>query len=266
MKIRITLVASAALAAVTLIPVVPAAAGGGVRLNFGGPLGTFTARPFRGENCHPGQSYPGARLARAHKNAIAERKAALRRARIAEARQLEEKRQLAAKKAEELARRKAVAAAKVRAEERAEKVAAAKTTSEGPAQNIAANEKAEDRGQAPADIRTDDKIEVAKADVSQTDPAGTVEKIERVEIAEAVQVKASPVTGANSLIPVAAIKSETAGDEVQLKPIDVETKAGSDTKVAAVVSSSEPQKSNEPQSCKKFVPSAGLTITVPCGN
>lgn len=253
MKLHSTLIAGAALAAMALVPAAPAAAGGGVQLNFGGPLGTFTARPHGGGHYDHGHSHRSHRAHKhdyARKQAIAERKAAARRARIAESREHEAERRRAAaeqklaakRKAAEIAKRKAVAAAKEKADERARRVAAAK--------------------------RTEDKPEIVKAEVAEVEK---VVKSDKVEIAEAVPVpvKASSITSANALIPVAAIESGNDGGEVQLKTIDVETKVDANTEVAANETDSRSPAEQDlegPQSCKKFVPSAGLTITVPCGD
>lgn len=260
MKIHPTLIAGAALAAMALIPVAPAAAGGGVRLNFGGPLGAFTARPHGGGGHYDhGHSHRAHRAHRSHKHdyarkqAIAERKAAARRARIAEAREHEAERRKAAaeqklaakRKAAEIAKRKAVAAAKGKAEERDRRLAAAK--------------------------RTEDKPEIVTTEIAEVEKVEKVVKSDKVEIAAAVPlpVKASSVTSANTLIPVEAIDSDNDSGEIQLKTIEVETDANANTEVAVNQTddgSSSEQEIDTPLSCKKFVPSAGLTITVPCGD
>jgi len=226
MKTYLKLIAGAALSA-ALMPMTPAAAGGGVQLNFGGPLGAFSARPHGsyggGHSYEPRHSYHAKKSGHAATKALAEKKAAARAAKLAEARQLEAKRRQAA------AERKSVAAAKA---------------------------------QEP---------EIQKASIEKVEKAEKIKAAPFAEIAEAAPVKASAIAGANTLLPVEAAGGETQTGDVQLKPIEVVSPAPDS---APQVASNGPDNSsfsparefNEPQSCKKFIPSAGLTITVPCSD
>jgi len=63
-----SLLAAALVAAASLAAVPSAEAGSGVRLNFGGPLGTFVARPTPG---HGGSGYGGGSAYSGHKKPAA---------------------------------------------------------------------------------------------------------------------------------------------------------------------------------------------------
>ncbi|WP_152025000.1 hypothetical protein [Candidatus Filomicrobium marinum] len=194
----------------------PVHAGGGVRLNFGGPLGVFNAHS-NGAHYKSSSSHHTRNFSHKRKNDIAARKAAARHAQITEAKEREAKRRRAAR---------------LKAEERARKLVAAQ--------------------------REDQKVEVVRAEVAT---------VKAAEVQKAVPVKASAVTGATALIPVVAIDNNSQSDTVHLKTIDVRTESPkaeiADTQVAHVP---PPEQSiNKELTCKKFVPSAGLTINVPCG-
>lgn len=195
--------------------VLPAHAGGGVRLNFGGPLGVFKAHSG---GDHYGSSHYARKSNHSRKNEIASRKAAARRAQIAEAKEREAKRRRAAQ---------------LKAEERARTLASAK--------------------------REERKAEIVKAEVVE---------VETAEAQKVAPVKASAIAGADTLVPVVAINNDAQGDDVHLKTIDVETRAQDRKIIEAQVAQVPPpkQKVEEALTCKKFVPSAGLTINVPCGD
>lgn len=197
---------SIAFAAATLVlaglsHATPAEAGGGVRLQFGFPLGSFVARPCA--SCGSSHRYGHAN------HYTAERKAAARRAAMAEARA--EKAAAARRTAIAEVRREALAEARRLARQRKqneEKVAASEVT-EGNAPEA-----------APLPERNTSR---ANMDVAVGEPQVILAEPAKIE-----QVAAAPVV---SVVDVPARKPAA-----PLKPLD----------------------------CKKFIPSAGLTITVPC--
>ena len=200
MKKTLTLIAAAATFVIANSAVAPVAeAGGGVRLNFGFPLGSFTARPS-GRSVGS-QSYSHSNSSRYHAN---KRAAAERRARIQAA--------------------KAAAAA-----ERRERIAA---------QKAAARRLARDR--------RDSKEEVARVEPQAIAP-NAVPLPQRVE----VEREADVAVGKPQVI-VTPAKTENVAKETE--------------KVAAAAPAPAPvaTRVDSKLDCKKFVPSAGLTITVPC--
>lgn len=224
------LLAAAATFVVANTQLAPVAeAGGGIRLGFGFPLGSFVARPCASCGNSSSHSY------RSHNNHAAERRAAARRAAIAEA------------KAERAAaaRRAAIAEAK------AERAAAARRAAIAEAQ---AEKAAARRAAALAEARR--KARIAK----QAEEKKEVEKAE--------------VTDAPDKAPLPARAETQEGDVAVGEPkvILSNGKSAQEEKVAVApvitVPTPEPKKVVEtaakPTDCKKFVPSAGLTITVPC--
>ena len=187
----------------------PVADAGGVRLQFGFPLGSFTTRPSgNGGGVYSRHSAP-----RYNDYAEHRRAAARRAAMVAEA-----KREAAAK-----ARREAIAEAKreALADARREKLAA---------------EKAEARRLARVEADKEETTDVASIETASLAPnaAPVPARPELVEAAVGqpkTTVTEQPVTTAESAKPAKTAKAET---------------------------------SNRPLDCKRFVPSAGLTITVPC--
>lgn len=201
-------IAAAATLITTTFATAPAAEAGGVRLQFGFPLGSFTARPCGScgsSSSHRHRSYAAEKAAR--RSASAKARAARIRAAKAEA------------------RREAIAEAK--AEARRERIAEARRQARLKKQRAAREEEAVAKLEtdaiapdaAPLPVRPQDQ---QRADVTIGEP--------KVIISNA---KAAP-----------AEKTE----KVAIAPVPVK-KAEAPAK---------------PTDCKKFVPSAGLTITVPC--
>ncbi|MCB1521507.1 MAG: hypothetical protein KDJ37_13145 [Hyphomicrobiaceae bacterium] len=224
MKKTLTLIAAAATFVIANSAVAPVAeAGGGVRLNFGFPLGSFTARPS-GRSVGS-QSYSHSNSSRYHAN---KRAAAERRARIQAAK--------AAAAAERRQRAHAAAAAERR--ERLAAAAAAERRERIAAQKAAARRLARDR--------RDSKEEVARVEPQAIAP-NAVPLPQRVE----VEREADVAVGKPQVI-VTPAKTENVAKETE--------------KVAAAAPAPAPvaTRVDSKLDCKKFVPSAGLTITVPC--
>ncbi|MGD9669272.1 MAG: hypothetical protein AB7U75_09455 [Hyphomicrobiaceae bacterium] len=182
---------------------------GGVRLQFGFPLGSFVARPCG--SCGSSSSYGHG----GHSSYAAERRAAARRAAIAEARR---------EKAEEM-RREAIAEAK--AEARRENLAAAR--------RLARLKKQRD---------ADDEEEIAKAEIETLAP----------------DAAPLPVRAKAEEAEVAVGEPKVIISNTKSKPAAKQEKVAT----AAVPAPARPEAPAKPLDCKKFVPSAGLTITVPC--
>lgn len=213
MNKALTLLAAAATIVVANIEFAPsAAAGGGVRLHFGFPLGSFVARPC--SSCGGSSSYGH----RSHGGYASERRAAARRAAIAAA------------KAERAAaaRRAAIAEAK-------EEKAAARRAALAEAR----------RKDRLAKLQADEK-EVAKTEVTSIAP-------DYVPLPARAETQDGEVTvGEPKMILSNGKKAEA--EKVAAAPVE--------TVASRQVSRVEPRA--KPTDCKKFVPSAGLTITVPC--
>lgn len=232
----LSLIAAATLAiASTSFAPVAEAGGRGVRLQFGFPLGSFVARPC--SSCGSSTSSYGHRHHHSGHDYAATRRAAARAAAIAEAR----REKAAAARAEAIAearREKAAAArAEALAEARREKAAEARRLAKAEQEK---SEKAEEVKTAsiapdsvPLPVRPDGKqadVAVGEPQVILIDPAAAAAK-EPVKQDKAAQDKSKQDKVAAA--PVAVSPKKT---EAPAKPLD----------------------------CKKFVPSAGLTITVPC--
>ncbi len=197
----------------------PAQAGGkGVKLNFGGKLGTFKAVPTRGFK----------RKKRGFRN---HNVAALRRAKIAAAKK---RRLLAIKKARIAAARKAKIAAAKKA-----KIAALRKAKIAQKRRIAALKKASQRR--------------------------AQQEIERQQEAERVSVQ--KVAGASEVIPAETKVTNTDTSEAELSEVVVEDNENREIDVADATQATPPTPEASPNreiTCKKFIPSAGMTITVPC--
>ncbi|MDX2288520.1 MAG: hypothetical protein NW217_06835 [Hyphomicrobiaceae bacterium] len=214
----ITLIA-ATVAAATLIPAAPAEAGGGVRLNFGYPLGSFTATRHSPDAIGAG-SY------RLHRGATHAAHKALAAKRAAAARHAEASRTRAAKL-------EAAKAAKLEA--------------------------AEQRRLAQA------RRQKSKTAVAESDDAGSA------TVAKSTPVKASALAGANPGLrdeeTLAAADTTEAAAETSTETNGTDTE---NEQLAAATASVDvppiPTASPEREvTCKRYIPSAGLTITVPCG-
>ncbi len=201
----------------------PAQAGGkGVKLNFGGKLGTFKAVPTRGFK----------RKKRGFRN---HNVAALRRAKIAAAKK---RRLLAIKKARIAAARKAKIAAAKKA-----KIAALRKAKIAQKRRIAALKKASQR-----------RAQERRA-----------QEIERQQEAERVSVQ--KVAGASEVIPAETKVTNTDTAEAELSEVVVEDNENREIDVADATQATPPTPEASPNreiTCKKFIPSAGMTITVPC--
>ena len=230
MNKTLALIAAAAtlvVANTTLAPV--AEAGGGVRLQFGYPLGSFVARPC--SSCGSSKSYSHrshgyAAKKAARQAAIAKAraaKAAARRAAIAEAKAEARREAIAEARAAKLAARRA-AVAEAKAEARRERLAEARRQARLEKQREAAEEK-----------------EVAKIDTDA--PASAPLPVRPVEEEADVAIGEPKVILSNS----------------KTEPVEKQDKVAAAP--APVKKAETPVK---PTDCKKFVPSAGLTITVPC--
>lgn len=235
MSRMLTIIAAAAtLVAGNLIASAPAEANGGVRLQFGYPLGSFVARPSGngGGSSSYSQRAPSyaqhqqRREARAAAVALAKREAAAeaKRAAIAQA-----KRDAAAD-----AKREAIAQAKrdAAAEARREKLA---------------SDRAEARRLARSEERRNEKSEPVAAAPAVVETASLAP--------EAAPVPVRP-EGAQAEVAIGEPKI-VLGDETT-KDLDI-------TPVKAAVSTAEAP-SKRRLDCRKFIPSAGLTISVPCAN
>ncbi|MCB1506638.1 MAG: hypothetical protein KDJ47_16820 [Hyphomicrobiaceae bacterium] len=222
MNKHLALFAAAATLAIANTALSPVAQAGGVRLQFGYPLGSFVARECG--SC--GNSSYGHHSHRSYRDYGAERRAAARAAARAEA-IAEARREKAAE-----ARREAIAEARRArvAEERRERLAearrtvrAAKESQEKEVAKVEIETLAPDT--VPLPVRAEDKKEASVA-VGEPKVVLSSTKDEASNAApKAEKVAIAPVPAA------APIKAE-----ISTKPLD----------------------------CKKFVPSAGLTITVPC--
>lgn len=199
----------------TLAPV--AEAGGGVRLQFGYPLGSFVARPC--SSCGSSKSYSHRSHGYAAKKAA--RQAAIAKARAAKAAARREA--IAEARAAKLAARRA-AVAEAKAEARRERLAEARRQARLEKQREAAEEK-----------------EVAKIDTDA--PASAPLPVRPVEEEADVAIGEPKVILSNS----------------KTEPVEKQDKVAAAP--APVKKAETPVK---PTDCKKFVPSAGLTITVPC--
>ena len=236
--------AALAIASTSLAPA--AVAGGGVRLQFGYPLGSFVARPCSScgsssyghrHHHHSGHDYAAARRAAARAEAIAEARrekaAAARAEAIAEAR----REKASAARAEAIAEARREKAAEARAEALAE----------------ARREKAaEARRLAKAEQDKNEKVEEVKTASIAPDqvplPVRPEAKQADVAVGEPQVILIDPAT-------TAAKQEKTAQDKPKQDKVAVAPAAVSTRKTEAPV---------KPLDCKKFVPSAGLTITVPC--
>lgn len=211
------------------------AGGGGVRLNFGYPLGSFVARPSGSSSSH---SY------RAPSYAHHERQRAARAAAVAEAR-----REAAAN-----AKRAAIAEARREAAADAKRAAVAEAKREAAAE--ARREKlAEERAEARRVARLAEQREENAEKVAKVEPA----VLETVSLAP----DAAPLPGRPDDLAQADVaigEPKVVLDDVAAKETVSSPANKAKPTVAAAASS------DRVLDCKKFIPSAGLTISVPCAN
>ena len=242
MKTRTMIALAAALTSAPALFTSSAEAGMGVRLGFGGPLGSFVARPSGGGAYQPAytssRSY-GSPYCDRTKAAIAARRereeAALRRRKILEA---------AAERREKLA---AIAAAK--REKLAEAAAAAKREKLAEA----AAERREKLAEAAAEWREKLAARQAEAMADKAEKAETPAPVSSMLVAKAT-------TGTPDVAPAPAEATINLEDapETTAKAKPAKKKA----EVPAATTSTEP--SAKALDCKMFVPSAGVTVSVPC--
>lgn len=214
MNKHLALFAAAATLAIANTALSPVAQAGGVRLQFGYPLGSFVARECG--SC--GNSSYGHRSHHSYRDYGAERRAAARAAARAEA-IAEARREKAAE-----ARREAIA------EARRERLAEAR--------------------RAVRAAKESQEKEVAKVEIETLAP-DTVPLPVRAEYKK----EASVAVGEPKVV-LSSTKDEASNAAPKAEKVAI-----------APVPAAAPQKaevSTKPLDCKKFVPSAGLTITVPC--
>lgn len=231
----------AAIASVLAVFTTVPAQAGGKRLQFGGPLGSFVATPYAKSSSHGRHSYK-----KSHRSHAA-RKAAARRAAAKKA----HARKLAAKKAaarKEAARR--AAAKKAHARKVAAKKAAAK--------KLAARKAAEAEKAAKLAESSNEAEKVAAAETDD-------------DVAKLAPVKASAIAGANTLElePQKADLADLPEPKIVLPLTDaalVEDQATAEEVAVRDANDEDVFEERAELECKKYIPSAGLTITVPCGS
>ncbi len=222
---------AAVLFASTFAQSTPAEAGKNVKLQFGGPLGAFKAKGNGRKSAHKcGHSCRAAlkrKKAAARKRAIAKRKAAERRKAIAAHKAAEKKKAIAARKAAQ--KRKAIAAAKKR--KKAQELARAKEEKKKAAEAETA--------------KASEDTEAEEKNVAKDDGAGETDK-------DSVNVSALAAIGKPLDQVVKTDKAKKSNEEGNASTIETGATELVDESIAAA------------DSCKKFIPSAGMTITVPC--
>lgn len=225
--------ATLAIASSSFAPV--AEAGGGVRLQFGFPLGSFVAR--RCSSCGSSSSSYGHRHHHHGHDYGAARRAAARAAAIAEAR----REKAAAARAEAIAEARREKAAEARAaalaEARREKAAEARRLAKAEQEKSEKAEEVKTASIAPDSVPLPVRPDGTQADVAVGEP-------QVILIDPATSAATGPVKQEK------AAQDKSKQDKVAAAPVAVSPKK---TEAPA-----------KPLDCKKFVPSAGLTITVPC--
>lgn len=241
-------VIASAIAALLTAP----AQAGGKRLQFGGPLGSFVATPYaKGSSGH--SSRRSSHTSRkAHARKLAAKRAAAKKAHA---------RKLAAKKAaakqahaKQLAARKA-AAKQAHARKLAAKKAAAKKAA---ARQLAAKKAAARKIAARKAAAATKKRELTESRNAE-EAKDVVETASNSDDSKLAPVKASAIAGTNTL--KFDRDEKDLGDDVdtELETADVEEDTAEETQ-------DEIRETKAELECKKYIPSAGLTITVPCGS
>ncbi|MBU1210418.1 MAG: hypothetical protein KJ587_03975 [Alphaproteobacteria bacterium] len=233
---KTALILAAIVGATAAFATAPAEAGS--RLQFGGPLGSFEATPYAkssryGHNSHSSK-HSSHRSAKAAAESAAAKKAYARK--------------LAAQKAA-----KEAAARKYAAQKAAqEKLAAHKLAAQKIAANRAATEKIAAKKAAAAK-----KLSLAQRDepqgkaVANSETTGVTNKV--------APVRASAIAGTNTL--------DFDRDEAELAALpETQPATAAVGKSAAEPVQNEVHDEKAELECKKYIPSAGLTITVPCGS
>ncbi|MBU2582515.1 MAG: hypothetical protein KJ622_12430 [Alphaproteobacteria bacterium] len=242
---KATFILAAALASIAAIATAPANAGG-KRLHFGGPLGSFEATPYAKGSGHGRSNYSKKRSSHAAKKAAARKHAAKKAAARNYAAQKAAKEAAARKYAAQKAAQQA-AASKIAAKRAAQKEAAA---AKHAAANRAAAQKIAAQRAAAAKTRR-----LAKADRNEVKSEPENQNDE--DTAKLAPVKASAIAGTNTL-----------EFEDKSNKADVAARADNDPETAAVEAEVGTDSRDETAEleCKKYIPSAGMTISVPCGS
>lgn len=221
MKSTLALLAAAATLVFANTATAPVAEAGGMRLQFGFPLGSFVASPRSGGSSN---AYASRQGGHGHQNVYAAR-------------------QRAAAAAQ--ARREAVAAA------RHEAAAKAKREAIADAQR---NAVAQARRGSIADARRE----------KLADERAAARRLARVETErEENKPVVAAVADETSLAPE-AVPNPTRPELVARADVAVSQPATSADKVAVAATPVKAEVSKRALDCKRFIPSAGLTITVPC--
>lgn len=218
-KTSILSLAAAALVASTL-SFAPAAEAGGMRLKFGGPLGSFVASPTPGYG--GGSSYSKASYG-AKKCAPKSKQYASRKPNVKVARHIE-------KPAPRVVRHVERSEPRVAAYQPAPKRLVTRSIVKAPAETAVL-----DTNVAATAVVTD-----TNSSGSQALAAGSLPAAEKLEVA-----KLTPETVPAVAAPE-AVKAETQGE------------AAADTAKTETVAAAGPQ------TCKKFIPAVGVTVTVGC--
>ncbi len=216
--------------AATNLAFAPAAeAGSGVRLQFGGPLGSFVAR----ENPAIGSAKPsgyGSHAAKKH-DAKAAHAARLRQQKLLEAR------------ARAAAEAKAKAVAQAQAKAKAEAIAAAK------AQKAAHMKAAAQKQQAAAAVQQAKATPAVKtpveAETTAPSSVSTALVSGNLPVAEPIQAADPVIDPSVEVLPVQTIAAETVEETDEATTTLATADAG-------------------PVECKKFIPAVGVTVTVGC--
>jgi len=226
-----------AVLAIALISNSPAQAGKGLKLKFGFPLGTFIAKPGKAKSHQ-------ARKRQAAKRRAAQRRATQKRAAQKRAAQKRAAQKRAAQKRAAAAKRKKQLAANKAAAERRRKAAIARKVAKQRAQSKAALRKAADK---LADVPVPAAAPWRKPLTTKAEA-----KDGKTAPREAGQKLAEPNAGKQAPVTTATVRanSETPSPAASLAPSPARSGVVSATQTVEL--------------CKRFVPSAGLTITVPC--
>lgn len=221
MKSTLAILAAAATLVFANTATAPVAEAGGVRLQFGFPLGSFVASPRSGGSSN---SYASHHRPQGHHNAYAAR-------------------QRAAAAAQ--ARREAIAAARQEAAAKAKREALAEAH-----RNAAAQAKREAAAEARRDKLAAERAESRRLARLETER----EENKPVVAAVATETSLAPDAVPAPSRPELVARADTAVPQ-PAKPVDT---------VAVAATPVKTEVSKGALDCKRFIPSAGLTVTVPC--
>ncbi|KUO54646.1 MAG: hypothetical protein APF80_05730 [Alphaproteobacteria bacterium BRH_c36] len=204
----------------------------GPRLQFGGPLGSFEATPYAKSSRHGHNSHSSQHSSHRAAKAAAQRAAAKK----AYARKL-----AAQKAAKEAAARKYAAQKAAQEKLAAQKLAAKRAATERIAAKKAAAAK---------------KLSLAQREQPKDEPIASPEPTSVTN--KVAPVRASAIAGTNTL------KFDRNEAELAALPEPKPATAAAGKSAAEPVQDEVDEKAE--LECKKYIPSAGLTITVPCGS